>query len=288
MVDNQANLPYGLGGAVAVQTKDGNQMVQAITGTGAATLTGVSLSGVTTQAGVSALFTGSLLASFGGKIESVTAMAIGNAPAGSAPAAPAALSCSGGYHAEGNACVGDAKNVACGGSTPGTAASSLGTATADIAWNGSAWNATPNWSHVTGAPGICQYQCKAGYWYDGGACVAAGAGYYVAGAGATSQSQCTAGYYCTGGSVSATQNDCPANSWCALGSGSPTACAGGTTSLARSASAGACTAPPPWLSFNIATKNTNQGNMFANKYLWIVYHQNKCMFQCNYCDWCNG
>ncbi|MEF2175387.1 MAG: hypothetical protein V3575_02850, partial [Candidatus Absconditabacteria bacterium] len=44
----------------------------------------------------------------------------------------------------------------------------------------------------------------------------------------------------------------------------------------------------PRLSFDINSKNLNQGNMITNKYLWIVYHSNKCMFQCNYCDWCNG
>lgn len=82
VVNKQANLPYKLDSLSVIQNKDGNQIMQVIAGTGAATLTGVNITNITTATGVSGMFTGSLLASFGGNLPGIQTMILGNGSTG--------------------------------------------------------------------------------------------------------------------------------------------------------------------------------------------------------------
>lgn len=64
VVNKQANLPYKLDTSTVIQNKDADQMVQAITGTGVATLTGVNITGITAET-LTGTFTPEILANFG-------------------------------------------------------------------------------------------------------------------------------------------------------------------------------------------------------------------------------
>jgi hypothetical protein len=77
VVNKQANLPYKLDTLSTIQNKDGNQIIQVIAGTGAVTLTGVNITNITTATGVSGMFTGALLASFGGNLPGIQTMILG-------------------------------------------------------------------------------------------------------------------------------------------------------------------------------------------------------------------
>ncbi|MDD5197883.1 MAG: glycine-rich protein [Candidatus Gracilibacteria bacterium] len=77
VVDKQPNLPYKIDEKTITQNKTPNEIIQAITGTGTATLTGVNITGITTSTGVSNTFTPELLASFGGNIAIIETAVLG-------------------------------------------------------------------------------------------------------------------------------------------------------------------------------------------------------------------
>ena len=80
VVDKQQNLPYKIDDKTIIQNKNPNEIIQAITNTTTATLTGVNITAIIatdTSTGVSSLFTGSLLASFGGNISVIEAAVLG-------------------------------------------------------------------------------------------------------------------------------------------------------------------------------------------------------------------
>ena len=79
-MNKQANLPYKLDVNTVIQNKDGDQMVQAITGTGVASLTGVNITGVTAET-LTGTFTPEVLASFGGDMNTVQSVVLGSTTA---------------------------------------------------------------------------------------------------------------------------------------------------------------------------------------------------------------
>jgi hypothetical protein len=101
-------------------------------------------------------------------------------------------------------------------------------------------------SYVAGAGATAQTAASAGYYVNSvGATgqIVCTAGYFGSVSGNTASTcngACTAGYYCGAGSTSATQTQCPANSYCPVGSGNPTTCAGGTSSPVGSINVAAC------------------------------------------------
>ncbi|PIQ41630.1 hypothetical protein COW06_02395, partial [Candidatus Gracilibacteria bacterium CG12_big_fil_rev_8_21_14_0_65_38_15] len=88
VVNKQTNLPYKLDESNVIQNKDANQIIQAITSNSTTTLTGVNITGVTTSTGVSEIFTGNLLVSFGGDITKMQAIVLGNITTAPIPEIP--------------------------------------------------------------------------------------------------------------------------------------------------------------------------------------------------------
>ena len=94
VVNKQPNLPYKIDDKTIIQNKNPNDIIKAITNTTTATLTGVNITAViatNTSTGVSAFFTGELLASFGGNIAFIETAVLGKT-ATVAPPAPVTYS----------------------------------------------------------------------------------------------------------------------------------------------------------------------------------------------------
>jgi len=77
IVNKQTNLPYKIDDKTEHQNKNANEIIQAITNTTTATLTGVNITGITTSTGVSEKFTETLLASFGGNLAKIETAVLG-------------------------------------------------------------------------------------------------------------------------------------------------------------------------------------------------------------------
>ncbi len=80
VVDKQHNLPYAIDSKIPTQNKNATEIIRAITNTTTATLTGVNITAVIATnipTEVSSLFTGALLASFGGNISVIEAAVFG-------------------------------------------------------------------------------------------------------------------------------------------------------------------------------------------------------------------
>ncbi|MDD5197922.1 MAG: FISUMP domain-containing protein [Candidatus Gracilibacteria bacterium] len=77
VVNKQQNLPYKLDDKTETRNKNATEIIQAIANTTTATLTGARIDNITTSTGVSAFFTGALLASFGGNITFIETAVLG-------------------------------------------------------------------------------------------------------------------------------------------------------------------------------------------------------------------
>ena len=92
VVNKQQNLPYKLDDKTQSQNKTPDEIIRAVTNTTTVTLTWVNISSVTTSTGVSAFFTGELLASFGGNIAVIETAVLGKSTS-VAPPTPTYTDC---------------------------------------------------------------------------------------------------------------------------------------------------------------------------------------------------
>ncbi|MDD5213247.1 MAG: hypothetical protein PHG82_02390, partial [Candidatus Gracilibacteria bacterium] len=95
VVNKKTNLPYKINSTSDIGTKDANTIIQEITGTGVATLTGVNITNINSS-NIGTTFSGVLLASFGGDISKLTNNVIGGAVASVPTVSYTPLSATGG------------------------------------------------------------------------------------------------------------------------------------------------------------------------------------------------